>query len=303
MFDYSSLETLRTVEQEGSYGRAARTLGVTRSAISQKINQLEDRWGSSITLRKPVKTTKHGARLCRHVDQVRLLESKLHLNEGGNFDAFEIEPHAIRLLYDMDLLQTGFLDELLFRVERQSDFDFELVRTNSAAIQSEIRPNTVITAISSRWVQSANFEAYNLGTQRFRAVAHPDFIRRNFSSQIDPYSFRQIVGVTYGGPSNYVERFLLQVFGQPVIAKTQQLHSNAGVLTACTNQKGWAILPEFLLGDQIQSGALIDLFPGQTLSTEAYFFISRFILEALPEVAQTVLEAAAKKLKTDTLVV
>lgn len=296
MFDYSSLETLRTVEKEGSYGRAARSLGVTRSAISQKINQLEDRWGTSITLRKPVNTTKHGNRLCRHVDQIRLLETKLHLNEGDNFDAFEIEPHAIRLLFDRDLLQTGFHDQLLFCVERQNDFEFEFIRTDSDDIEPLLRPESVIAAVSSRWLQSTYIDAYPLGAQQFLAVAHPDFARRNFQKQLDPYSFRQAVGLTYGGQSNYIDQLLSQVFGQHVKTKTQTLHSNAGALTACHNEKGWAVLPEYALRDDIESGALIDLFPGENLTIEVFFYISRFISEALPEVTQTVLQAAQRHL-------
>jgi len=297
MFDYSSLETLRAVEEEGSYGRAARSLGVTRSAISQKINQLEDRWGTSVTLRKPVEMTKHGDRLCRHLDQVRLLESKLHLNEGQNFDAFEIEPHAIKLLFDTDLLQTGFLDGLLLHVEHQNNFEFELIRTDSATILSEIKPGTVTAAISSSWIQSTNVAGYRLGAQDFVAVAHPEFLYRNFTSGIDSYSFRYATCVTYGSETNYVDQFLSQVFGQQVATKTQRLHSNAGVLTACYNQLGWAVLPKYVLNEHINGGDLVELFPGKILSIELYFFLSRFIAEALPEVADTVLQAAERHLR------
>ena len=107
MFDYPSLEALRAVDKEGTYGRAAQVLGITRSAISQKISHLENRWGTTITSRKPVSTTKHGKRLCRHVDQVRLLETKLHLQSGHLFDGYEIEPHALKLFFDTELAHSG----------------------------------------------------------------------------------------------------------------------------------------------------------------------------------------------------
>ena len=297
MFDYSSLETLRAVEREGTFGRAAQNLGITRSAISQKIGLLEDRWGTAITLRKPVSTTKHGSRLCRHLDQVRLLESKLFFKAGHLFDAFEIEPHAIKLLFDTDLLQTGFLDEVQLYVENQNNFEFEISRTSNTAIQSEIRPGRVVTAISSSWTQSANFKTYQLGQRPFMAVAHPDFIDRFFSSGLTPSAFRMTTCVSYGGSSDLGEQLLAQAFGQSVESRSQRLNSNSGVLHACLNRKGWAILPKFKLTDHLTSGQLVDLFPGQLLSVDLYLYVSTFIAEALPEVANTVLDAARANLE------
>ena len=298
MFDYPYLETLRAVEKEGTYERAAQALGITRSAISQKISLLEDRWRTTATTRKPVSLTKHGCRLCRHLDQVQLLEMKLMLSAGHLFDTSEIEPHAIKLLFDTDLLPTGFLDNLLLYVENQNDFEFEITRTAKDAIQMQTNPDSVLAAISSNWAQSANFHVHELGHQTFVAVAHPEFVAGHFASGFKPAAFRSAPCLTYGGTSDHSEQFLAQVFGFHIDTKSCRLHSNSGVLKACLKQKGWAVLPMVNISDSLKKGDLVELFPGRQFTVDLYFYLSRFIVDVLPEVATTVLQAANQNLQS-----
>lgn len=51
MLDYPSLFALAAVVQEGSFERAARTLHVTPSAVSQRIRLLEERLGCVLVVR------------------------------------------------------------------------------------------------------------------------------------------------------------------------------------------------------------------------------------------------------------
>lgn len=78
MLDYAALSALAAVIREGSFERAAQTLFVTPSAVSQRIRSLEERVGSALVIRgQPCRATDTGRRLCQHVDRVRLLEQEL----------------------------------------------------------------------------------------------------------------------------------------------------------------------------------------------------------------------------------
>ena len=78
MFDYAALSALAAVVREGSFERAAAALHVTPSAVSQRIRALEERVGCALVVRdQPCRATETGRRLCRHVDQVGLLEQEL----------------------------------------------------------------------------------------------------------------------------------------------------------------------------------------------------------------------------------
>ena len=78
MLDYAALSALAAVVREGSFERAARTLHVTPSAVSQRIRLLEERMGCALVVRdQPCRATEAGRRLCQHVDRVQLLEQDL----------------------------------------------------------------------------------------------------------------------------------------------------------------------------------------------------------------------------------
>src|SRR3954451_14667902 len=78
MLDYASLAALSAVVQEGSFERAAKVLSVTPSAISQRIKLLEERLGAVLGVRgQPCTATDTGRLLCRHIEQVGMLEQDL----------------------------------------------------------------------------------------------------------------------------------------------------------------------------------------------------------------------------------
>lgn len=75
MIDYSSLRAVALVVQTGSFEKAARALHVTPSAVSQRVKQIEERLGAALVVRGvPCVATETGLRLCRHMEQVGLLE-------------------------------------------------------------------------------------------------------------------------------------------------------------------------------------------------------------------------------------
>ncbi len=75
MIDYKLLEALAVVVEEGGFERAARRLGLSQSAVSQRIKLLEARVGQAVLVREtPPQPTAPGLRLLRHIQQVRLLK-------------------------------------------------------------------------------------------------------------------------------------------------------------------------------------------------------------------------------------
>src|SRR6201996_9860618 len=111
MLDYASLSAIATVVREGSFERAARVLNVTPSAISQRVKQLEERLGGVLIVRgQPCVATEMGRMICRHVEQVGMLEHELnhalpHLSAGGKTDT----PVTVRVAVNADSLGTWFI--------------------------------------------------------------------------------------------------------------------------------------------------------------------------------------------------
>ncbi len=84
MFDYKLLSALAAVVEQAGFERAAQVLGLSQSAISQRIKLLEARVGQPVLVRgTPPSPTEIGRRLLNHVQQVRLLERDLQTPGAG----------------------------------------------------------------------------------------------------------------------------------------------------------------------------------------------------------------------------
>src|SRR3546814_10280721 len=78
MFDYKLLSALAAVVEQAGFERAAQVLGLSQSAISQRIKLMEARVGQPVQVRvTPPAPNEIGRRLLNHVQQVRLLERDL----------------------------------------------------------------------------------------------------------------------------------------------------------------------------------------------------------------------------------
>ncbi len=98
MFDYKLLSALAAVVEQAGFERGAQVLGLSQSAISQRIKLLEARVGQPVLVRAtPPTPTDIGRRLLNHVQQVRLLERDLQsqvpaLDEEGMPERLRIAP-------------------------------------------------------------------------------------------------------------------------------------------------------------------------------------------------------------------
>jgi LysR family transcriptional regulator (chromosome initiation inhibitor) len=90
---------------QAGFERAAQALGLSQSAVSQRIKVLEARVGQPVLVRAlPPAPTEIGRRLLNHLQQVRLLQRDIQaqvpgLNEGG-------PPERLRIALNADSLAT-----------------------------------------------------------------------------------------------------------------------------------------------------------------------------------------------------
>ncbi|HEV7986724.1 MAG TPA: LysR family transcriptional regulator, partial [Steroidobacteraceae bacterium] len=120
MLDYASLTAVATVVREGSFERAARALNVTPSAISQRVKLLEERLGCVLIVRgQPCRATATGQIVCRHVEQVGLLEQDLRAALPSLQGAVATRA-TLRVAVNADSLGTWFIDAMAAFLETSS---------------------------------------------------------------------------------------------------------------------------------------------------------------------------------------
>ncbi|MGL6164556.1 MAG: LysR family transcriptional regulator, partial [Aeromonas veronii] len=105
--DYKLLRALDAVLQEQNFDRAAKSLHITQSAISQRIKQLEQQFAEPLLIRsQPLQATPLGQKLLAHYRQVHQLELEL----AGELAPDEPQgPIRISIAVNADSLATWFL--------------------------------------------------------------------------------------------------------------------------------------------------------------------------------------------------
>jgi LysR family transcriptional regulator (chromosome initiation inhibitor) len=88
--DYRALAVLDAVVSQGSFEKAALALGISQSAVSQRIKALEDAAGRLLIVRQPAVPTGLGQRLVSHHRNVKLMEASLDIDLGNQVSMPEI---------------------------------------------------------------------------------------------------------------------------------------------------------------------------------------------------------------------
>ena len=294
MFDYTSLNALSTVIQEGAFERAARLLHVTPSAISQRIKQLEDRLGCVLVVRgHPCRATVVGELLCRHISQVSLLEQDLHktlpgLAENEQRATLRVAVHADSLATWVVAAFSAFAERsatLLDAVLEDEDFTLDWLRSGSvrAAVTRQSQPVSGCTLVP-------------LGQLRYRAVASPEFMRRCFPEGVMHKSLTHTPVLRFNS-RNLMHLEWMHKFGKRwAWPPTHWLPSTHAFVDAARAGLGWSLSPVSLVQRFLEDGSLVELAPRTDMLVPLYWQVTRLAVPSLMRLTAAITAAAKKEL-------
>ncbi|MEJ2045031.1 MAG: LysR family transcriptional regulator ArgP [Reinekea sp.] len=283
MLDYRALAALSSVVEQQGFDRAAQALGLTQSAVSQRIKQLEAQLGQPVVLRQtpPVATTL-GKRLISHLHTVQHLERDLQLpNDETRLKA--------RIAVNADSLSTWFADAL---GPITDEIDINLVIADQDVGIDWMKRGEVLACLCSASQAVNGAYVDSLGTLRYRAYASPAFRERHRLNK-DLSRLYQAPCLIFNQDDQLQHRFL-EMLGQPAPASPTICPSSEGFLQLALSDCGFGLMPEVQARESVEQGLLVDIAPGRYIDTPLYWHSWHTTGNALKHLRQSVMKTARR---------
>ena len=268
MFDYKLLSALAAVVEQAGFERAAQVLGLSQSAISQRIKLLEARIGQPVLVRAtPPTPTEIGRRLLNHVQQVRLLERDLQsavpaLDEDGL-------PERLRIALNADSLATWWAQAVGdFCAEQHLLLDM-VVEDQTVGLK-RMRAGEVAACLCASERPVAGARSVLLGAMRYRALASPGFIARHFPHGVSAVQLSKTPALVFG-PDDFLQHRYLAALGVEEGFEHHLCPSSEGFIRLAEAGLGWGLVPELQVREQLESGALVELLPDKPIDVPLYW--------------------------------
>ena len=289
MLDYTALETLAAILRTGSFDAAAARLGVTPSAVSQRLKGLEDRVGAPLVHRtSPVQPTALGRRLLAHVETVAALER----TALGGPEAPEALV-TLRLAVNADSLGTWLLPALA----QAGDVLFDLVIDDQDHAADWLRRGEVQAALGTEARAVTGCVSHPLGALRYRATASPAFMARWFPDGPTPDALARAPSLSFNAKDKLQIAWIAQTFGRRIVPPCHSMATTHGFVAAARLGMGWGLNPEALVAEALASGDLVELVPDSPLDTPLHWQVPRALKTALAPLTRAVLRAASAQLR------
>lgn len=285
MLDYPALAALAAVHRRGTFDLAAAQLGVTASAVSQRIKTLEDRMGARLIRRgSPCQATPLGARLIQHFDALMLMEAALPLPDP--------RPVVLRIAVNADSLSTWVIPALA-AVE---GFLFDIVIDDQEVSQDWLLRGEVAGAITSHPGPLQGCDTLPLGILRYAATASPAFCRKWLPDGPTPAAMAQAPALTFSEVDRLQQIWLRRECGPGLVFPTHRIASSQGFVDAAIAGLGWGMNPLPLVKAALADGSLVELRRDSALDVTLYWQFARRTAPALAPLTRALQRAAAQVL-------
>lgn len=297
VLDNKLLQALAAVIKEQSFERAAESIFITQSAISQRIKQLEQKVSQPVLIRStPPKPTEIGKKLINHFYQVEQLERNL---KQEIFPDKQPAPLTVHLATNADSLAT-WLIPALSPVLKQNLVELNLLISDEQYTIERLRDGEVFGAITLEDKSIKGCQSTFLGEFKYALVASHEFKTRYFPNGLTSESLRVAPSVAFDHRDNMHITFMQQHFG--LNKGDYPLHtvrsSEAFVMLAKTSS-ACCFVAEFQIENELKSGELIDLLPDFKLTKQLYWQRWALLKGVHHEISEAIIKNGQKVLQSN----
>ncbi|MGW6003918.1 LysR family transcriptional regulator ArgP [Oerskovia enterophila] len=281
------LRTLDAISTAGTFEAAAQQLGVTPSAISQRMRALEAAVGQVLVRRgRPATLTAPGEVLVRHARRLALQ----HAEVLAELDLPEGDTPELTLVITGDALTTWALPVL---AEASAWARLEILREDQDHSIDLLRDGKAVATITSVAEAVPGCRSTRLGRMRYRPFASPAFVERWFPDGPTAAALEEAPVLVFDRKDDLQDRYLRGSAGGP----RHHVPASHEFLRAVELGMGWGMLPDLQSQESEAAGLLVGFDDAASLTVPQYWQQWRLHSPTLDRVATAVREAAAAHLR------
>ncbi|KJY83549.1 chromosome replication initiation inhibitor protein [Vibrio galatheae] len=284
--DYRWIEALEAVVKSGSFERAAQSLYVSQSAVSQRVKQLERFLAQPVLIREqPPKPTPIGQKLLGFYQRVQLLESEL-IPELSYSDEEKVQ--RVSIATNADSLATWLLPALA-PVMKAHRVEFNFVVFPEARTLHKLKNGEVVGALSMEPKPMVGCEAPYLGRMDYVCVASPQFAKAYFSNGVNRAALLRAPAVSFDQYDLQHREFLTEHFNiDPDVIVHHHVASSEAFVNLALMGCAYCLIPKLQIEQELAAGQLVDLMPGFFMSFRIYWHHWQLETGLLQEVTQAI---------------
>lgn len=290
--DYRGIECLRQVVESQGFEKAADVLGLTQSAVSQKIKRLEQSYNSVLLIReKPLRLTDLGKKLNMHYIKVQLMEQALIKDACGE-TSLECLPIAI----NNDSLATWFID-VVTHFSKDKNRRLQCKVADQSLTRDLLKKGEVVAALSDVGTSVAGSQSLYLGTMEYILVASPDFIERYLGDHYVEADILTVPTLMFDENDQLWASYQKQVLLlQGQLTQNHWLPSSQGFVQMLLRHTVCALVPSIQIERELNEGLLVELFPKRSLKVPLHWHWSGLESDLLNELKEEVVKQAQLRL-------
>jgi LysR family transcriptional regulator, chromosome initiation inhibitor len=274
LLDPRQLAAFDATVQTGSLSAAAVTLRITLAATSLRIKALEESLGQRLLIRgKTARATPAGQALLTHIKQVRLLEADLQNTlqpaSSGKLAAYQ----NISVAVNADSLASWFFPGIQAALQKHK-LTLDVTVDDQDHTLEWLKNGDVIGCVTTLATPLRGCVAEPLGTMRYRCVAAPA-LQAKLLGKKRSLGLHQLVtqpAIGFNRKDGLQDQFLLQCFGVTDLSYPRHyIPSVDAYRQGLLSGLGWGMQADIQAPNDVPSGVLVDLFPGQFVDVPLYW--------------------------------